>query len=956
MIPHSTRILRILSICIALAFLAGVSAQAEPRMSLVGPGVGWAVLNQPSGYNLHIPNHHLFWTSDDGANWKDITPQDPASHEIAGVFFLDASRGWVLFALTGKEIIGASNISGFDLAATGDGGANWRFTRVTTPREDHGWAGAGEVFFLDPSHGWLNLELALHDWAVGTLLATTDGGDTWNEVRGFNVDAGYGPIRFTDLQNGWIAGGPYGQQHLYATHDGGSHWHDTVLPPPSGISGYTSSTSQCSRPFFRDAKHGFVSVTYAGTDESGNDFKDVALFSTDDTGRTWRLENWINLGEDRGVLAFTAVDSLALAPKLSGHTTLTLIKLGSGGKVTETRASESPEVPSTAALLELNFSDTAHGWASVSDGDLLSTTDGAATWKDITPGRKKTSTLVPRSNTGISNSSGTLAQSALVASSASGTTAASSTTTTYKSRHLGFDRCGKPTPTQMGIWWTSSPYFDYGVYAGGVNTTCTSVTSSWVKTVTGQGWVLIPIWFGPQAPCTCKRGTWPTCTTPWTTTIDNMGGAYAQGQAEADAATGRRGVMPGLGLGPGSPVYFDIENYSHSANCNGPTGSYVNAFLDGWVSEIHNNGYIAAVYGNTAPAASWYSGGTGYGAVSPSPDDVWIANYNNANSNLTIWGLTSSAGSLTDAAWAHDQRMRQYFGDQYQTWGGQQFQIDGDIEDADVVGGNGAKSYSFTYTTLPDFPGATNTTTPEGINNSGKIVGFYSDPATGLDHGYLYDYYGGTFTSICPNATQTQAYGINNAGSIVGLYVDLNGTHGFLYQAGSCNAFDYPNAVSTLAFGINDATQISGYYTDSLGGQHGFLYQPSNTTPFTPFNDGSSGTNAYGINGDAQIAGGCLNPGIAFLYFGGTFSSAPVDCAAGVNNNEQISGSLGGNNVFEHEGSYITIAYPGASSTNASYSPSDYLILNSQPTAKVALVGSYYSSVNGFHGFLATSQ
>ena len=51
--------------------------------------------------------------------------------------------------------------------------------------------------------------------------------------------------------------------------------------------------------------------------------------------------------------------------------------------------------------------------------------------------------------------------------------------------------------------------------------------------------------------------------------------------------------MEKLGLGAGSPVYYDIENYSPSAACNGnPTGSYVNAFLSGWVSEIQNNGYI----------------------------------------------------------------------------------------------------------------------------------------------------------------------------------------------------------------------------------------------------------------------------------------------------------------------------------------------------------------------------
>lgn len=87
-----------------------------------------------------------------------------------------------------------------------------------------------------------------------------------------------------------------------------------------------------------------------------------------------------------------------------------------------------------------------------------------------------------------------------------------------------------------------------------------------------------------------------------------------------------------LHLGSGSPIYYDIENYTPSATCGGnPTGSSVNSFLSGWVSEVHKNGYIAALYGNPAPATDWNSGGSGYGPVSPSPDDIWIANYHNGN-------------------------------------------------------------------------------------------------------------------------------------------------------------------------------------------------------------------------------------------------------------------------------------------------------------------------------------
>jgi len=296
--------------------------------------------------------------------------------------------------------------------------------------------------------------------------------------------------------------------------------------------------------------------------------------------------------------------------------------------------------------------------------------------------------------------------------------------------------------------------------------------------------------------------------------------------------------------------------------------------------------------------------------------------------------------------------MHQYFINLTNTsemWGGQPLVIDKDIEDADVVGGNGTKSYSFSYTTI-DYPSAT-CTSAWSINNSGQIVGQYCD-STGLRHGFLYS--AGTFTSMdFPNSNQTYPYGINNSGSVVGIWIDQQQvTHGFLYQAGTYTSLDYAGATYTYAFGINDDNQISGYYGDAQRGQHGFQYQAGNFISFDY--PGVGGATPYFINGDAQIAGGCPIPGFAFLYAGGAFSNPPVDCAVAINNNEQITGSIAPNNVFEHEGSYITIAVPGASSATNVYSLNDFT-LNSVSTAKVAVVGYYFAGGLG-HGFLATSQ
>jgi len=403
MVLSSIRILRILSICLALACLAGVSAQAEPRMSLVGPGLGWVLLSQGTVYN---PNDHLFWTGDDGANWRNITPRDPASRQIAGVFFLDASRGWVLLALkreTPKNNQESDNfitdIRGFDLASTTDGGASWTIKSLAVLPEGVGWTSAAQIFFLDAAHGWMDIESPVPHWGgEGVLLATTDGGNTWKGIEEVNGGGGYGPIRFTDPQNGWIAGGP-GDQYLYATNDGGRHWREVPVPPPSQISGlFENVAAQYVLPWFRDSGHGFLSVEYSGGAKSGEDISIQALFSTNDAGSTWRLESWAKLDQPSNFPITALVDSTALAPKRLDHVPATLLKLAPRGKLTETQASESPELPSGAALLGLNFSDSSHGWASSSDGRLLSTADGGVTWTNITPGRKKAAVLAPSSN------------------------------------------------------------------------------------------------------------------------------------------------------------------------------------------------------------------------------------------------------------------------------------------------------------------------------------------------------------------------------------------------------------------------------------------------------------------------------------------------------------------------------------------------------------------------------
>lgn len=153
-----------------------------------------------------------------------------------------------------------------------------------------------------------------------------------------------------------------------------------------------------------------------------------------------------------------------------------------------------------------------------------------------------------------------------------------------------------------------------------------------------------------------------------------------------------------------------------------------------------------------------------------------------------------------------------------------------------------------------DYPGASSTEA-EGINDSGQIVGTYSELHSG--GGFLYS--GGEFSSIqYPGAISTEALDINNSGEIVGIYSLTGGvTQGFLDDNGVFTSIEYPGAYQTFALGMNDSGQVVGYYDDISGGYHGFLYDGGVfTTIDVPVGSGWGAlTTPYDIEDSGQIVG-----------------------------------------------------------------------------------------------------
>ncbi len=135
-----------------------------------------------------------------------------------------------------------------------------------------------------------------------------------------------------------------------------------------------------------------------------------------------------------------------------------------------------------------------------------------------------------------------------------------------------------------------------------------------------------------------------------------------------------------------------------------------------------------------------------------------------------------------------------------------------------------------------------------------------------------------------PGSISTSAQGINNQGDVVGSYLDQqNHIRGFKWTHGSFSAIDFPGARRTLPSKINDSGDIVGYFRDAANRQRGFLYTKGHWIQIDF--PGSPNTIALGINSKSQIVGEYFDPVQlrlrGFILTNGQF--APVNTPLGQN-------------------------------------------------------------------------
>ncbi|MFJ8622160.1 DUF1906 domain-containing protein [Kitasatospora sp. NPDC093550] len=236
----------------------------------------------------------------------------------------------------------------------------------------------------------------------------------------------------------------------------------------------------------------------------------------------------------------------------------------------------------------------------------------------------------------------------------------------YRFTGAGFDACSAPSLEALSVWRTASPYGAVNIYSSGSQRHCAQdqLTPQWVARVRLMGWQLVPTHVGLQAPC-AQRPDKPLRIDPeW---AEEQGGQEAEEAAQA---------LRTLGLGPGSPVYLDMEAY--------PAGDEVCSravvdFTAGWTEALHEAGYRSGFYSSMNSGIADIVAAARDGR-SPLPDAIWYARWDGKPT-------TTGQAGVPDDLWTGHRRIHQYRGGADETYGGVTLNVDRDQVDGPVAGG-----------------------------------------------------------------------------------------------------------------------------------------------------------------------------------------------------------------------------------------------------------------------------
>jgi hypothetical protein len=250
---------------------------------------------------------------------------------------------------------------------------------------------------------------------------------------------------------------------------------------------------------------------------------------------------------------------------------------------------------------------------------------------------------------------------------------------------------------------------------------------------------------------------------------------------------------------------------------------------------------------------------------------------------------------------------------------------------------SGSGAYSFTTLDNPADPTFNQLL---GFNNGGIIAGYFGSGAAGHPNkGYVLVRTRAGFRIMnenFPGSTQTQVTGLNDNGVTVGFWSTqntasmANNNFGFYWLNGRFHNVNFPTGdnasppVNQL-LGVNDSDIAVGFYTNGQGSNRGYEYNIRTRQFYRVLVPGASA----GTSGPSLTAAAINNNGDVAGFYNKTSS--------------QVDGFL-----KLRSGRFITLAYPGASMTQAT-GVNDF-----QEVVGTYTVGTGSSAVT--HGFTWTPQ
>jgi photosystem II stability/assembly factor-like uncharacterized protein len=235
------------------------------------------------------------------------------------------------------------------LLATIDGGKSWQ--TKSQPTVDV----LRDIYFTDDQNGWLLCEANLYDLKNKNdprtyLMQTSDGGETWKRIniRGADVDARLVRTVFSQSGRGWAFGE---EGAIFTTRDSGLSW--TRLQSPT--------------------RHLLLGGVFIDEDRGWLVGAGATIIQTSDGGETWHVSRLADASQN--AVRFAAA---SFVNNREGWA------VGSGGSIYHTvngGRTWQPQASGLATdLFDVKFLDSLEGWAVGNEGTIIHTNDGGLHW------------------------------------------------------------------------------------------------------------------------------------------------------------------------------------------------------------------------------------------------------------------------------------------------------------------------------------------------------------------------------------------------------------------------------------------------------------------------------------------------------------------------------------------------------------------------------------------------